>query len=226
MIFLSGKDKLAQVSAWLRIHLCSRSQNQSRHVWFDWTTKGLCDGWKMRRALTCHFNPLSAPSHLTRACAVCSPWAPSDIHGPVFRLSPPVPRPHVQPVTSLPSWLSCTSILQQHSNSRALLYPTCMHKDGNGSRSSSSTIFNEPLRLRTGISVFFRVPFDSEWRYYLKPAWDNILNKRDGALEPSNPSWYILTDSFQTSIYRDERGIIFCLTSPVFLSISTKLQFL
>lgn len=84
MIFLFGMHKWAQVSAWLHIHLCYCSQIQSRYFWFAKTAKGLCDGWKMRRALTCHFKPphlpFSGPSFLTPACAVSSPWTASDIH--------------------------------------------------------------------------------------------------------------------------------------------------
>lgn len=118
-----------QVSAWLHIHLCSGSQIQSRFHWFDLTTKGLCDGWKMRRALTCHFNPTCfhsrAPSFLTPACAVSSPRAASDIH--VFSPGPPVPRPRARPVTSVPSPLVHTWLLRR-SDSRARLWPTCIHK--------------------------------------------------------------------------------------------------
>lgn len=43
--------------AWIHAHLRSCSQIQLRHFCFDKTTKGLCDGWRMRHALTCHVNP-------------------------------------------------------------------------------------------------------------------------------------------------------------------------
>lgn len=121
--------KWAQVSAWLHIHLCSCSQIQSRYFWFDSTTKGPRDGWKMRRAPTCHFNPTCFHS---RALPSWPLPVRSALPGPhpdirVFNPTPPVPRPHVQPVTSVPSPLGYTSLLQ-HSNSRARLCLICMHK--------------------------------------------------------------------------------------------------
>lgn len=218
--------KWAQVSAWLHIHLCSCSQIQSRYFWFDPTTKGPRDGWKMRRAPTCHFNPTCFHS---RALPSWPLPVRSALPGPhpdirVFNPTPPVPRPHVQPVTSVPSPLGYTSLLQ-HSNSRARLCLICMHKlvviifeHFKWATTSTNWCLCFPFSF-----LFFsilhqspRVLFDSVWRYYLKPARDNMLNRRERTLEPSNPNWYILTDSFHTSIYKDKEERISCFLSPVF----------
>lgn len=129
MIFLSGMDKCAQVSAWLCIHLCSCSQIQSRHFWFDWTTKGPCDGWKMRRALTCHFNPPASnlgpilPDPCLCSLLLGGIWHPL----PCPQRSPPVPHPHVQPVTSLPSPLGYTSLLQRSNSRTSRTPPACIN---------------------------------------------------------------------------------------------------
>lgn len=45
------------MSAWIHAHLRYCSQIQLRFFHFDESAKGLCDGWRMRHALTCHVNP-------------------------------------------------------------------------------------------------------------------------------------------------------------------------
>lgn len=67
--------------------------------------------------------------------------------------------------------------------------------------------------------LHLRVLLASAWKYYLKPATYNVLNKREDAPEPSNPNWYIHSDDSHISIYTDKGEIILCLISSVSILI-------
>lgn len=143
--------KWAQVSAWLHIHLCSCSQIQSRYFWFDSTTKGPCDGWKMRRALTCHFNPTcfhssALPSWpLPVRSAFLGPHPDSHVFNPALLF-----LVHMYSL-SLPSHPHSATL---HFSSTATAGLACASPACISLWSSSSNILNEPLLLQTGVYVF------------------------------------------------------------------------
>lgn len=131
--FCLAQHKWAQVSAWLRVHLCSCSRIQSRHF-LDWLNHKRTVWWMLdgtRADFSHHQPPLPCfhsgpfPSFLPDLClcglrSLGSIWHPRPC---LFSPSPPVPRPHAQPVTSFPSWVIYLSFLQRSNSSKALLYP-------------------------------------------------------------------------------------------------------
>lgn len=180
--------------------------------------------WDVHRPVTSTPPASTLGPFLPDPC-LCGQLSPRRILTSVFSTRPLLFLVHMYSL-SLPSHPHSATL---HFSSTATAGLACASSACISLWSSSSNILNEPLLLQTGVYVFPflffcfsilhqspRVLFDSVWRYYLKPARDNMLNRRERTLEPSNPNWYILTDSFHTSIYKDKEERISCFLSPVF----------
>ena len=170
MIFLSSMHNWAQVSAWLRIHLRSL-QSDSVTAFLLWVNhKGTVwwmeDETRTDLSLQTLPPPLSGPHSSPDPClcgllSLGGVWHPRPLLFPVhtYGLSPP-----------LPSALSHTSLLRR-SNSRTLLYPTCMHKSDNGSWSNvpTTTSTNSYLHIYMCVCVciyiyiYTQEPYGAIW---------------------------------------------------------------
>lgn len=161
--------KQAQMSAWLHIHLSTCSQIQSSHVWFDWTTEGLHDGWKMSLVpWPNHFCPFFCFQTLTLPFWLLSLRSTllSDMHVTVSIPALLVPHPHAQPVsfTSHAHWNTLDSFCRAIKASPAMLFFSyiCM-----GMVVVGGVIIANHYQCH--LLFFLRLSFDAEWRYHLKP---------------------------------------------------------